>query len=264
MFKLEKDFHYLMPVQFGGGKFDKEIKITQRSISLTISYETDKAMLENYLPDGFELLKEEVQLDFGQHTQVSWMYGGQYNWILVGVPVRFHGKKDELEGFYPLVVWENKAAAIIGGREETGIPKVFADIEDLHILKPYYVTSGSYEGNTFLNMNFEATGDINGKELEEVKSQFASRNYIGWRYIPKVGAPGAELSQFILYPGGFEVETAQIGNSSLKWTEMNPMQNPLQHSIINSLASLPIKKINSAILSKGRTTLHSNGAKVIE
>lgn len=264
MFIPEKNFAYLMPVQFGGGKFDKELKITQRSTSITISFETDKSMLEKYIPEGFELLKKEVQVDFSQHTQVSWMYGGQYNWIIVGVPVRFHGKRDEMEGFYPLVVWENKTAAIIGGREQTGIPKVFADIEDLHIFKPYYITSGSYEGNTFLKINFEATGEITGTELEKLRSRCLSRNYIGWRYIPKVGASGAELSQFILYPGGVEVETAHTGNTSIEWTDMNPMQNPMQFSIINNLASLPIKKINSAILSEGRTVLHSNGAKVIE
>jgi acetoacetate decarboxylase len=264
IFRPENDFTYLMPVHFGGGKFDPTAKLTQKATSLTISYETDKSLLEKFIPEEFELLKGELQVAFNKFTEINWMYGGQYNLINVGAPVRFHGEKDQLEGSYTLVVWENKTGPILGGREQTGIPKIFADIEDLHILKPHYATTVSYEGNSFLNMNFESKGEMTGNELDEVKSQFKTMNTIGWRYIPKVGAPGADLSQFILYPQGMEVETAQIGNGSLKWTEMTPMQNPMQYYIINSLAALPIKKVNMAILSQGTATLRAMGAKVIE
>lgn len=264
MFKPEKDFTYLMPVHFGGGKFNPETKIMQKATSLSISYETDQKLLENYIPEGFELLAPEVQVVFSKFTEISWLQGGQYNLINVAAPVRFHGKKDQLDGSYTLVVWENKTAPILGGREQTGIPKIFADIEDLHILKPHYATTISYEGNTFLNIDFEANRDITGNEFDQLKSQFLSMNTIGWRYIPKVGAPGAELSQFVLYPQGVEVETAQVGKGSLKWTEMNPMQNPNQYWIINSLAALPIKKINQATLIEGKAILHAMGARVIE
>ena len=46
------------------------------------------------------------------------MHGGQYA-DQCGAPVRFHGKKDELDGAYTLVVWENKTAPILRGREQT-------------------------------------------------------------------------------------------------------------------------------------------------
>lgn len=264
MFRPQRDFTYLMPAHFGGGKFDPETKITQKTTSLAISYETDKKLLENYIPEGFELLAPEVQVVFSKFTEINWMHGGQYNLINVAAPARFHGKEDQLNGSYTLVVWENKTAPILGGREQTGIPKIFADIEDLHIVKPHYATTISYEGNTFLNMNFEETAPIIGNELDHLKSEFVSQNTLGWRYIPKVGAPGAELSQFILYPQGIEVKTAQAGKGSLKWTELTPMQNPAQYWIINSLASLPIKKITQAILLEGRAVLRAMGARVIE
>ncbi len=264
MFKPEKDFTYLMPIHFGGGKFDPDAKVIQKTQSLIISYETDQALLENYIPEGFELLAPEVQVVFSKFTEINWLHGGQYNLINVAVPVRFNGKKDELDGSYTLVVWENKTAPILGGREQTGIPKIFADIEDMHILKPHYATTVSYEGNTFLNMDFEAEADITGDELESLKSMFISQNTIGWRYIPKVGAPGAELSQYILYPQGMEVEKAQTGKGSLKWIEMTPIQNPNQFWIINSLAALPIKKITQSILFEGQAILRAMGARVIE
>ena len=115
-----------------------------------------------------------------------------------------------------------------------------------------------------MNMNFEEEGEITGDELENLKSTFISQNTLGWRYIPKVGAPGAELSQFVLYPQGIEVEKALAGRGSLKWTEMEPMQNPNQYWIINSLAALPIKKITQSIMIEGSAILRAMGARVIE
>ncbi|NYB51783.1 MAG: acetoacetate decarboxylase family protein [Methanobacteriaceae archaeon] len=264
MFQTQEGYTYLMPAHFGGGEFDPEAKLTQKATALSISYETNQKLLENYIPEGFELRAPEIQVVFNRFTEINWMHGGYYNLIDVSAPVRFNGKKEQVDGNYSLVVWENNTTPILGGREQTGIPKIYADIEDLHILKPHYSTTASYAGNTFLNINFEATDEITGEELEQYKAQFSSLNTIGWRYIPKVGVPGAELSQFILYPQGMEMETAQRGNASLKWTEMTPMQNPAQSHIINSLAALPIKKITNAMFSEGKAILRAFGARILE
>lgn len=169
MFRPEKDFTYLMPIHFGGGKFDPDMKLNQKVTSLAISYETDQKILEKFIPEEFELMAPNVNVAFSKFTEINWMHGGQYNVINVSSPVSFSGKKDQIEGDYTLVVWENRTAPILGGREQTGIPKIYADIEDLHILKPQYATTTSYEGNTFLNMNFESTGRITGNELDQGK-----------------------------------------------------------------------------------------------
>ena len=264
MFKLEKDLTYLMPAHFGGGNFDPEAQLIQKATSLMISFETDKDILENYVPEEFELLSSEVQVIFSKFTEINWMFGGNYNLIDVSVPVRFNGKENQVDGKYPLVVWENNTTPILGGREQTGIPKIYADIQDLHILNPHYTTSASLNGNTFLNSNFELKSEIVGDDLDGVKALSSSVNTIGWRYIPKVGVPGAELSQFILYPQGMNVEKAYVGNASLKWTEVTPMQNPSQFYIINSLAKLPIKKVNDGLLSEGVAILRAFGARIIK
>jgi len=165
------------------------------------------------------------------------------------------------------ILWwsgENKTAPILTGREQTGIPKIYADIEDLRIVRPYFATTASYEGNTFLTMQFEATGPKIDKELDRVKSQFKSMDTFGWRYIPKVGAPGAELSQLVLFPQRMEVETALAGKGSLRWTELPPMQDPSQSHIISCLASIPTKKVTQAVLAEGEIVLHAAGGRVVE
>lgn len=263
MFRLQDDFTYAMPVHFGGNKFDAGAKGTLREMGFIINYETDRAQLENYIPEEFELRAPEITVGFSQYTECVYLDGRGYNVVSVSAPVRFHGRKDQLDGTYMLVMWENKATPILTGREQTGVPKIYADII-LQAIPPRYRTTASYEGNPFLIMDFDATDPIMGQELDSMKAQMQSRDMIGWRYIPKVGAPGAELSQFILFPTSLELESAQAGNGSLKWIEQEPGQNLQQSHIINSLASLPMKKVTGAGLTKGLSALHTFMSRVLD
>ncbi|MDD1712007.1 MAG: acetoacetate decarboxylase family protein [Methanoregulaceae archaeon] len=254
----------MMPVHFGGDVFDPSYKAKQQATTLSVTFETDRAELERYIPEEIELRAPEVQVALNQLTEINWLAGGKYNLVSITAPVRFNGKKDHIDAAYPLVVWENRTAPILSGREQTGVPKIFADIEDLHIFRPHYATSISYEGNTFLSMKFEASGPMTGKDLERAKLRFRSLEAIGWRFIPKVGAPGADLSQFILFPQGMEVDKAYAGKGTLQWTELSVMQNPRQYHIIKALSSLPIKKVIQSVLAEGEIILHGAGARVLE
>lgn len=264
MFRPDPDFTYLMPVHFGGGKFDPTFVVTQRATGIAISYETDRKMLEQYVPEVFELLEPRVNIAYNMFTEINWMHGGAYNLVDVGVPVRFRGKKDTLEGTYPLVIWENQTAPIIGGREQTGIPKIFADIENFHVQRPAWHGAASSMGSTFLSLDFEETGPITGRDLDAARAQFKAMNIIGWRYIPKVGKPGAELSQFILYPQGLDIDTAFAGKGTVTWTEQTPMQYGSQYWIVNQIAALPVKKILNAVLFHGGSRLSSMGARILK
>ncbi|NMB77594.1 MAG: acetoacetate decarboxylase family protein [Methanomicrobiales archaeon] len=264
MFRPDPESSYLMPVHFGGSKFDPHFIITQKATGLAISYETDRQMLEAYIPEVFELLEPQITVAYNMFTEINWMHGGAYNLVDVSVPVRFNGKKDSLTGSYPLVTWENKTAPILGGREQTGIPKIFCDIEDLRVLGPACHGAASSGGSTFLYMDFEQTGRIEGPGLDAARAGFKSMNTIGWRYIPKVGKPGAELSQFILYPQGVDIDTAFTGKGSIRWIEQGPMQYGYQFWVANQVAALPVKKITNAVLVHGSARLHANGARVLE
>ena len=264
MFRLKNDSTYLMPAHFGGDMYTPSYKAQQKATTLAMTFETDRAELERYIPEELELVAPEVQVALSQLTGINWLCGGRYNLVLVSVPARFNGKKDRVEAAYPLVVWENRTAPILTGREQTGVPKIFADIEDLHVFPPHYATSVSYEGNTFLTMNFEAGVPLAGKDLEQAKLQLRSLDLIGWRYIPKVGGPGADLSQFIHFPQGMEVEHAHMGKGTLAWTVLSPMQNPRQHHIIKALATLPEKKIIQSVLAEGVVMLDAPHARVLE
>ncbi len=261
MFKFEEGKCYKMPAHFGGSYFDPDAKaIYNDVVTLIFSYTTDGEQLSNYVPEGFELTKPELSIEFQQCRQVEWMAGSYYDLVSVAAPVRFNGQRDRLEGSFSLVVWENKTTPILTGNM-MGVPKIYADIEDLHILADTYRTRLSFEGSTFLELEMIRHQPL---DAEEVKAMNTDINSLGWRYIPKVGAPGADLSQPILFPMHNEPNSAWLGSGKVKWTKLTWDQNPMQFYIINALAELPIIDMKPVILTQGREILTEAQGRVLK
>ena len=206
----------------------------------------------------------ELNISSSQFREIDWIAGRAYNLFQASVSVRFNGKRDQLEGNFFLVIWESKTVPILGGREQIGMPKIYVDIEDLHIIRPNYYTSASYEGNTSLLLKMLRAKPVDGETLAQMQASMATINALGWRYIPKVGAPRADLSQPILFPQGAEVHSAWTGNGNVKWTQLSCEQNPGQWHIIKAPAELPIFEIAPVIMSKGIVILKPNNGSVLE
>jgi acetoacetate decarboxylase len=265
MFKFEDNKTYQMPAHFGGWVHDPNQELYYHdTVNLTYIYSTDRDRLAEYLPEGFELIRPELIVGYMQGREIDWMAGSGYNLIEVSVPARFKGQRDQLEGVFNLVVWENKTEPILGGREQTGIPKIYAAIEDLHIFQQKYFTNASFEGNTFLSLEMTGAQPVEGQELAQIKALAATRNVFGWRYIPKVGGPGAELNQPILYPQKTELKSIWRGLGTVQWTQLKYEENPSQWHIIKALAELPMDEMGPVMLSKAVAILKPAQARVLE
>lgn len=262
MFKFDDTKCYRMPAHFGGYGYVAEGTRYHDTVTLSFSYTTEKAMLEAYIPEAFELVRPELCIAVTQCRQVDWMAGSSYNLVMASAPVRYSGVRDRVEAPYVLVIWENKTTPILSGREETGFPKIYADIEDLHIVSGNYFTNVSFEGNTFLRLHFADAAPVTEQELARMKTM--PMDAIGWRYIPKVGGPGADLSQPIFFPQECEVAKAWTGKGSVQWTELSWLQNPMQAHIIKALAGLPMLETGPARMLEGSVVLKSPMARVLE
>jgi acetoacetate decarboxylase len=260
MFKFEDGKCYRMPAHFGGLVFDPDAKAYYKDIvTLSYSYTTDGEQLTDYLPEGFELIKPELLVQYQQCRQVEWMAGSYYNLVTVAAPVRFNGRHDHLKGAFALVVWENRTTPILTGNM-MGVPKIYADIEDLHIIADTYRTRLSYEGSTFLQMEMRGHEPM---DEEQVKALNMNVNSFGWRYIPKVGAPGADLSQPILFPMRSEPSAAWLGSGTIKWMELTWDQSPMQWHIVKALAGLPMIEMAPVIMMEGRAILMEARGRVL-
>ena len=262
MFTFENGKCYRMPAFFGGWTYQPAETCYHDVLSITFTCTTDGDRLSAYIPEGFELLRPELSIGYSQCREVDWMGGSAYNLIDVSVPVRFNGRRDRVEGAFSLVVWENKTTPILTGREETGVPKIYADIEDLHILGDKRFTTASFEGNTFLRLEMTVTGPMYEAGLAQRRN--LPVNCLNLRYIPKVGGPGADLIQPVLFPQRVEAQSVRLGDGAVQWTGLRYEQCPMQAHIIKALAELPVFAMSPAVLMQGAIYLMSSLARVLE
>ena len=271
MFRFDDTKTYRMPATFGDLPTAPETTVYMRdTVGLSVTCTTEEDRLARYVPDVFEILRPEVVIGFVQMREIDWMAGGRYNVVMVDVPVRYKGRRDRLEGNFNLVTWENRTTPILAGRDDAGIPKIYAEIQDLHagaapyLDAPDYFTNASYDGNTFVRMEMQDPKPVEGAKFDEMRAMMASINLFGWRYIPNVSGPGAALSQPILYPQGFDLAAAWTGTGAVEWIRLAPWQNPTQHHIINALADLPVLGMAPVMLTRGVGFLRSGQSRLLE
>jgi acetoacetate decarboxylase len=259
MFHFEEGYTYNMPPHFGGVEGDGLQNLRYDDVSsIAISYLTDEGCLSQYVPDAFEILEPVVSVSYQKCRGVQWMAGGQYSLIAVMTPARHI--PTGTDGSYVLIIWENKTAPILGGREQTGMPKVFADIPDYHQLGRLITASASHEGRVFLELELELDKDLTPEQLSEM-SQNSRVNQFGWRYIPRIGSPGAALSHATLYPAEATCHSGSTGSGRLVWTQADPLYNPIMAPIVNALVDLPILEYRDCRFTKGVANLRQDLAR---
>lgn len=261
-FRLKEDFVYKMPVHFSGDPFSPVRTVYGDMTNIMVAFETDPDKLAEYIPDLFEITEPKVIVAYANARDVDWMSGGEYRLIQATVPVKYIGNDEGLTGEYVLVIWENKACPIIGGREEDGMPKIFADIAFERHVGDYWFTSASYECNTFLQMEFWRGAEANGADLATARKN-PKVNYFGWRCVPNLGKGGSTLSHATLYPQQMVPDQVWHGEGKLTWTTLSYEQHLLQFRVIGALAGLPVIKYLGAAMSKGCAQLNVGDSRIL-
>ena len=254
MFIFHPTNKYSMPAHFLGEGRDPDVPRPMLEYGdctgVSIVYDTDLDALSKYIPESFEILAPRLIISFVGSRQINWMGGGYYNLVDVSVPAKYIGNDKGLYGAYSLVIWEDKTEPIIGGREGSGMPKIFGDIEELRMLNGVYSTNVSYYGRTFLDIEIR---NIREATEEELAQRNASKDFyaFGWRYIPNcAGKPGAAISHATAYPQRSTVSKLWYGDGKVEWTKLAYEQHPTQAHIISALAGLPVLSYVVASMSK--------------
>lgn len=262
-FRFEDDHRYMMPAHFGGLKHVTTTTTYRDVTSLVVQYRTEKSAVEAYVPEALEVTDPMITVAFVMNRGVDWMAGGVYNLVAVNVPVRFDGEVDHLEGGFSLVVWENKVAPILPGREATGIPKIGAQIEEARYLPGRWTAEAAYEGNTFLEMTLEEGEDLSAADVEAWNEESRRTDWLGWRYIPNVSGPGAALNHATTYPQGSVVRSVKTCTGSIAWRPLTWLQAPTQAHIVAALAGLPILEVTAAFVTRGESVLLGDEARAL-
>src|SRR5674476_1349151 len=111
---LDDNKYYRMPFIMGAA-FDRD-NIFQ---TLYPKYESDQETIASLLPECYQPAEEPVvTVIFGYYNGLIFMGGGEYRMATVQVSAQFKGDRNDVEGDYILVMFENKNAPIIGSRED--------------------------------------------------------------------------------------------------------------------------------------------------
>ena len=213
-------------------------------VQVTVHALTDAAMLSAYLPPRCRLAGEPIlSVSVIQLTNLGWLAGRGYNFINVSTPVVFEGDSDTVRGDFSLCLWENKADPIMTGRDEIGMPKLFADIPAPRELEGAWQCSASWEGFPFLHLELDTNMADDGPSSSGAHAPTGT--YILHRYHARPGdwdqvdideiivshagqAPPTEVLELKSGMGSFSFHTA-------RWEDM-----PTQYTYVTALAGLPL------------------------
>jgi acetoacetate decarboxylase len=254
--KIKKEKYYSMPVmpyEQSSWPFWSQGTTTYHDVlTLSVGYLTDKEKIERLLPEPYEVGQQPtVSVFFQCCKDVDWLGGGRYNLVGVNVSVTFKGKRDIVTGNYCIVMWENLMEPIIMGREGLGVPKIPAQIPDPVQIGSAWHAHAERHGLVFLEMDITDVRPVDAKTMGEG----FKTPWMGWKYIPRIDGPGADVSYPTLIESGGTVKEAWVGNGALKLRKTSPKLDATQAHIINAIAELKIKEYLWATITRGSITL---------
>jgi len=201
--------------------------------------------LRRLLPEGVVLSGEpRVHISASWLEDVGWLAGRGYNVLSVHIPARVDRALGTVEGEFVAVLWENLADPIITGREELGMPKIYAEIPAVSRDGDQVACTAAWDGHIF----FE--GRIKGLTSDpEGIGKRSSPVTINHKYQPRTGDWGLADADYITCSApeftlvtNLERGQGQVAFRSATWQEL-----PTLAHIVNVLADLPLEVMDATL-----------------
>jgi len=262
---------YRMPVGFGpslgprqgpdGKKFNGD---ESRCTSVAVTFRTDRDRMAAILPDGFEPAEDpRVRVQTNFNTDFGWLAGRGYNFAEVVLSAVYHGEEETVAGDFVAVMWESMADPIISGREELGLPKLFADIPDLRQEDGATRMTASWEGFEFLDLkldgldlppwpsDLEAGAEVVNLSLGGADSPVPRLYY---KYLPRTANLEEADAAYVTMtpPGNYGMKVLETwnGEGSVNFNRARWEDLPTFAQVVNGLAELEIKEYVGASMSR--------------
>ena len=226
-----------------------------RSTALALSFLTESAHLQAFLPPGFSLDGEPVvTVNANYMTEIEWLAGRGYNTLGVSFPARFDGERDHARGSLLTVLWENLTDPIITGREELGFSKIYCELPEPTVLRGQHHAIASWLGFKFLDLHLR---DLQRQSPDEIAAALAAPSGDGilhYKYMPRTGEWGkADIAYPVLTPAATpnrKVLERHVGTGSLQFHRARWEDLPTQYFVVNAFAGLPILEYRGASLTR--------------
>ncbi|KAK1086913.1 hypothetical protein LTR33_001333 [Friedmanniomyces endolithicus] len=261
----------------------------EKSRTYSIRFRTSRTYLQNLLPAGFAFTSPatvaSASIICTTLDGMTWLGGGGYSMLGLYIHGINYTKQDgsKFFGTYLPVLFENAADPIITGRDELGMPKLFADIDvKENDGNKSSEISLSWRGTTFgtftvsgLTPEEPVPNGVNGAQPVQrgpgppPPPPEAGTFYN--RYIPSVGEPGKADVEYPVFipkpeaaegteaPKSFASKTATISLQGKDWQTL-----PTLHHIADWLAAMPMYGVEEAKLVRSIGVSDSGGARRLD
>jgi acetoacetate decarboxylase len=256
--ELDPKNYYRMPFIMGP-MWEGEatsLKYPQSEI-VALQYLTDPDAISALLPPCYSLGKEPmVTIVFAYHSGLAFMAGGGYNLAAFQVSARFDGEEDHVEGDYNLIMFEDQTWPILGGREDLGVPKLFADIAPIKTDPDGSLRcEASYWGHHLFSLELSPPNKQNAVVKLAANRLINSRPWLAYKYIPSLdGPPDADYPTITVNDTKIKTlwfaKSGQIGFGSAGSKEIGHYR-----PLLDALKTLEILKIKQALHFQGSALL---------
>jgi acetoacetate decarboxylase len=257
--KPDADKHYRTPFMMGP-LFDRAAppKLAYPQVEvLAFQFLTEPQAIESVLPEPYRPAEEPlVTVIFSDNNGLDFMAGGGYRLAAFQLAARFDGDRDHVEGDYILVMFENQTWPIIGGREDLGVPKLFADITAMKLL-PDGTTrcEASLWGHLLFSLDVPEMRKQSFIARAVATRQINSRPWLAYKYVPSVdGPPDADYPT--VSQNDTKIETLWLGKTaSLRFGDAGRDDVALMRPLLDALATLTVVEPLRALRLEGSSVL---------
>ena len=253
MYTFEPGYPYTMPTasifrdprpwENGGMRYG-------RVTALAVTFLTEPEAAAKLLPEPFRLDEEAlISVAVCQCEDVAWLAGKAYNLVGVDAHCVFDGEVDkDVHGTFCTIMWENMTETILGGRDHSGVPKVYADITNLMRHGDTCRADVTHFGYPILEVSATGLTEMSADQRTEIEQAKHDAIWMNLKYFPSIENDGADVSYVCTYPCTAECPAAWEGDGELQFFESSFEKNPTQYTLINLLAALPILEVRGAKL----------------
>jgi acetoacetate decarboxylase len=242
-----------------GPQFDREKpRFDYPSVEvLALQYLTDSDAIAALLPDCYRPgEKPKVTVIFGYYDGLAFMAGGGYRIATMQVAARFDGEHDHIEGDYILVMFEDQTWPIIGGREDLGVPKLYADISPVKMLSNgHWRCEASLWGHLLMGLDLAPLKKQNAVARFAASRMINERPWLAYKYIPSLdGPPDADYPTII--KNDTKIEQLWLGQSGeVYFGEAGVEDVGYAKALMDALRALPVRQLTQALRLHGSSVL---------
>jgi acetoacetate decarboxylase len=233
---------------------------------LAVEYRIGPAAVRALLPECFQPAENcAVKILFGYSDGLASLAGGGFRWAAVQVTARFKNNLECVDGDYIMVMFADQTWPIICGREDLGIPQLFASISPLKNLDNGFLRcEASLWGHHLFGLELAPLQQQNAAVRLATNRKLNGNPCFGFKYIPALDGP-PDAAYPILFKSEVKIDQLWEANTGrIYFGSAGTEEIGRTGAVLEVLKKLPLRKLTQAWKLRGSAVLRYDLARRLE